>query len=341
MGDEERHFLSRHTLRWDSGWYLSVIRDGYSYDPDAQSNIAFFPAFPILTRLADQVLPSGEVLAGLVVVHLALFGAMLYIYQLPRMDFPELVAWRGLFFLLVFPTSLFLAVFYAESLIIFGMAATLYHARRGQWLLAGFFGALTGLTKLIGIVLIIPVVLELLRQGALRRDNPQAWIGAALVPSGAVTYLAALHVWLGDFRVYFWNQEHWARSSFDPEPFVMFVQFLTGREMGYLPYPGDVIPIHNFYFLLDMGSLLLFLGIGLYLWLRVLPSYGALVLAGAMVPALSGTPFAMARYMVILFPAFILLGTIKSEPVRHAIGIASLFGLAMITYLYVNGYWAG
>ena len=37
--------------RWDTGWYLTVAIDGYSYDPahtsDQQQDIVFFPAFPI------------------------------------------------------------------------------------------------------------------------------------------------------------------------------------------------------------------------------------------------------------------------------------------------------
>jgi hypothetical protein len=340
-GEEERHPFSRYSLRWDAGWYLSVIRDGYSYNPDAQSNIAFFPAFPYLTRFADWALPGGEVLAGLLVVHLALFGALLYIYQLVRIEYPDDTAWRTLFFLLIFPAALFFSAFYTESLLVFGMAATLYHARRGQWLLAGLFGALTGLTKLIGIVLIVPVGLELLRQRALTRRNVRAWAGALLTPAGGLIYLAYLHITLGDFRVYFWNQEHWNRQSFDPDPFITLWQFLTGQDMGYLPYPGDLMELHTYYFLVDMGTLFIFLVAGVYLWLRVLPAYGALVLAGALVPALSGTPLALARYMAILFPVFILLGAIKSEPARYAIAIASIFGLAMTTHLFVNGYWAG
>lgn len=340
-GDDENHVLFRYSLRWDSGWYLSIIRNGYSYDPDSQSNIAFFPAFPYLTRLFDWILPGGEIFAGLLVVHLALLGALLYIFQLARIDYPDETAWRTLFFLLIFPTALFFSAFYTESLIIFGMAGTLYHARRGQWLLAGLFGAFAGLTKLIGVILIIPVALELLRQRALRLNNPRAWIGGVLTLGGSIAYLGYLHVWLGDFRTYFWNQGHWARQSFDPEPFIKLGKFLTGREMGYLPYPGEVSEIHNFYFLLDMGTLFIFLAAGIYLWVRVLPSYGALVLAGALVPALSGTPMALARYMAILFPVFLLAGRIKSEPVRNAIAIASLFGLGMITYLFTNSYWAG
>jgi hypothetical protein len=340
-GDADLASWLRYSVRWDSGWYLSVVREGYSYTPDAQSNIAFFPMFPYLTRIVDQVMPGGDVLAGLIVVHLALFGAMLYIFQLVRIDYPDTTAWWTILLLLLFPAAFFFSAFYAESLLVFGMAATLYHARRGQWLMAGLFGTFTGLSKLIGVILVIPVGIELLRQRALNRYNLRAWVGGALTLVGGIAYLVFLHFRLGDFRIYFWNQEHWARESFHPEPFVQLGQFLTGQQVGTLPYPGELFELHTYYFLMDMGSLIIFLVAGVYLWLRVQPAYGALVLAGAMVPALSGTPLALARYMVILFPVFLLAATIRSEPVRMAIAIASMFGLAVTTYLFVNGWWAG
>src|SRR4051812_29604198 len=36
--------------RWDVGWYGRVALDGYSYIPGAESNVAFFPLFPLLLR---------------------------------------------------------------------------------------------------------------------------------------------------------------------------------------------------------------------------------------------------------------------------------------------------
>ena len=333
--------LWRYSFRWDSGWYLTIARDGYYHVPDGQSSIAFFPLFPFSMRFLDQVLPGTDVLAGLVIVHLALVGALIYIYKLVQLDYPEIVAWRAIFFTLIFPGSFFFSALYTESLLLLGFAGTLYHARRGQWLLAGVFGCLTGLTKLIGIVLIAPVGLELLRQNALSLKNPRPALYSSLVPAGAIGYLAYLHVQYGDFRVYFDAQSHWFRNTFSPEPFVIFAQVITGNTPELFHYPANITPIHSLFTLKDMGALFLFLGAGIYLWLRVRPSYGALVIAGAMVPALSGTPMAMARHMAILFPVFILIGRIQSEPIRNAIAIVSVFGLGMTTFLFVNGFWAG
>jgi hypothetical protein len=43
---------------WDADWYLSIVLCGYSYDPHAQSNVAFFPLYPLLIRLVGEVVPN-------------------------------------------------------------------------------------------------------------------------------------------------------------------------------------------------------------------------------------------------------------------------------------------
>ena len=59
---------------WDGLWYFDVVRHGYpsSVPPhvtyfDTEARTAFFPAYPLLVRAADRVLPGGDVLAGLAV----------------------------------------------------------------------------------------------------------------------------------------------------------------------------------------------------------------------------------------------------------------------------------
>src|SRR6476620_1409107 len=38
-------------LRWDSGWYADIIRDGYQYSDDAslESSIVFYPIYPLVS----------------------------------------------------------------------------------------------------------------------------------------------------------------------------------------------------------------------------------------------------------------------------------------------------
>ena len=38
---------------WDSQWFGSVFTLGYQYNPAAQSNIAFFPLYPLVTKIVS------------------------------------------------------------------------------------------------------------------------------------------------------------------------------------------------------------------------------------------------------------------------------------------------
>ena len=42
--------LARAWARWDSGWYVSIARNGYTYGAGNQSPVAFFPGYPLTIR---------------------------------------------------------------------------------------------------------------------------------------------------------------------------------------------------------------------------------------------------------------------------------------------------
>ncbi len=331
-----------HSACWDSAWYLRIVAEGYTYTPGAASSIAFFPLFPLLIGLFDRFLPGGDVLAGLVVVHLALAGAAVYIYQIVRLDFGDRVAWRTLWFLLLFPGAIFFSFVYTESLALLGLAGALYHARRGEWLRAGLWGAAAGATKLTALMLPLPLVAELLARGPVAWRRPRPWLGIALAPLGGLAYFAYLQARFGDFRVFFETQAQWERHGPGATPvFLLGLRWLGGDRSALDFYPGGITSVPDFFLLLDTSLLLLFVTAGIVLWWRVRASYGVLVLALLAPPALSGNPQSLTRYLAILFPAFILLALIESRPARYALSLVSLLGFAFLLRMFLRALWAG
>ncbi len=332
-----------YSVCWDSWHYLGIAGNGYTFTPDSGSSIAFFPLFPLLIHVVDRLLPGanlGDVRAALVVVHLALAAALVYIYHLLRLDFSDRVAWRALFFLLIFPSAFFFSTVYTESLLLLGLAGTLYHARRGQWLRAGLFGLLTSATKLTGVMLVVPLAMEVLAQRAVSWRRPRPLLAVAITPLGLLAYFGYLQARFGDFRVYFEAQAlGWHRETFSPGVFLLGIQRLFDDTRGLIYYSDTSVP--SLFLLTDTALLLAFIAAGVVLWLRVRPSYGALVLSFLALPALSGSPQSINRFVVILFPAFILLGKIESEPARNALTIPALLGQGLLIYFFVNGMWAG
>ena len=333
-------WLFRYSVRWDSGWYLTIAGEGYSYDPNAASSVAFFPLFPLLIRFFDALLPGSDVLAALVVVHLALGGAMIYIYRLFAAEYGNRIAWRSVYFLLIFPGAFFFSAVYNEALLLFAAAGAIYHARRGQWVWAALFGIAGSATKLVGLLLIVPLAVELLSQrGRSMRDLvPGAWILAA--PLGALAYFAYLQSAFGSFRVFFDTESHWHREPFG-SVLLMGFQYLAGDDGPLRYYPPNSMTLSPAYLIFDTTLLWIFLAAGVVLWRRYRPTYGAFVLAFTLIPALSGSPQSVNRYVAVLFPAFLLLAHIRSEVTRATLSLALILTLAFTTHLFVNGYWAG
>lgn len=332
--------FARYSVRWDAGWYLAIAREGYQYTPGEPSSVAFFPLLPLLTRLADALLPGGPVLAALLVVHLALALAVIYVYRVLRLDAPAPVAWLTLAFLLAYPGAFFFSAVYPEALLLLAFAGALYHARRGEWLRAGLFGAFGSATKLMGLAVAAPLLVEAVAQRGVLRRPWRPLLGLALAPAGALAYLAYLQARFGDFRILFETETQWYREALRPV-FLLGIERLLGDRSALIFYPATTAPLRSAFLLMDTTLLLLFLAAGVVLWLRVRPSYGALVLAGALIPALSGSPQSLNRYLAVLFPAFLLLGRIRSEALRTMVLILSTLLLAFTTWLYINGYWAG
>ncbi|HYI14253.1 MAG TPA: glycosyltransferase family 39 protein [Thermomicrobiales bacterium] len=327
---------------WDTASYQQIAANGYAYTPDEPSTIAFFPMYALLMRWANDLIPGpGDVKAGVIVNFVALIVGVVYVFLLVRRDFSETIAWRTVGFLLLFPSAFFFSAAYSEAIFLVSVAGSLYHARRGHWVRAGLFAAFGSATKLAGILLIVPLVVEALSQRAWTRPRPNSLAGILLAPLGAIAYFAWLHVEYGSYRTFFNAQQNWIRESFSPV-FVMGIQRLTGDiSDAILFYPPTITPIPGVWILIDTTLVALFLAAGVYLWLRVRASYGALVIAPSLLFGLSGNPQSLNRYLLVLFPVYILLAQIRSEAIRIAIIIAFGLGLGIEAFFFMNEMWAG
>ncbi len=111
--------------RWDSKWYLSIIKTGYQASANfttTYSNLAFFPLYPYLVKcvgwLGVQLPDSLYIFIGLLLSNLFFLASAALLYRLiiSSLDFDEDIARRALTLLIVFPVSFFFSAFYPESL---------------------------------------------------------------------------------------------------------------------------------------------------------------------------------------------------------------------------------
>ena len=307
--------------RWDGDPYLTIAREGYS--ADNVSLVAYFPLYPFLMRLGGALFGSDDAFlaAGLVISNLALFAALVYLARLVMLDHDAKTATRAAVYLLVFPTTVFLSVVYAESLFLLLAIAAMYHARRRDWLLAGALAALAALTRPFGAVVALPIAIEALRR-------PIAFRGLAatlLAPATFFAWLAVLWLITGDPRALLTAQAQWGGR-----PGLSLQAFADLFDPAVYSFPYFVIA-----FTVLIGAL------AVVSWRVLRPSLAAYATAVFLVAISTGSLTSAPRYYLAVFPAFIALAVIAPAWLGRAyVALGVTIGM-LLTAMFAQWYWIG
>lgn len=312
---------------WDASWYLRIIDSGYHHLP--WESMRFFPLLPLLAKVLDPVL--GARLALLVVVNAAALGAGILIERLARFETggDRAVASRAAWFLALLPPAFVLAMGYAESLLIFFSIAMFLALRRRRWGWAVAAGALAGLSRPLGVLLVVPALIEAMRDlGRVRARERLARLAAAVAPGlGGLTYLTWSWVAQGDpLRPLKLQQDFDRRGGFE-NPVTRLVeaahQLLDGADLGSgLHFPWAV------------GFLVL-----LVVTFRRWPaSYGAFAGAVLLAALSAGNLDSLERYGLSAFPLVLALaGILRPAWLERAALVLAACGLTTYATLAFLG----
>lgn len=320
-------------FHWDAGWYLGIASSGYWYDPVKQiGNVAFFPLYPMLVRLAGYLVGNVDI-AALVVSNLCLAIAMVLLYRLALLKFDVSVARRALVFLCVFPFAFFYSAVYTESLFLLLAVAAFWFAERDQWWLAGICGLFCTMTRLVGMA-IGPglLLLYLERRDWSWRRLDWAFFALGLVPLGLGIFMGYLQLRFHDpMAFYIASLYGWGRHN-------LFVAIADGTWGWVLPTslaPGD----YDLVLQINLVLALIWLGLTGLVWRRLGPGYAVFVLISTLVPLTAGLE-SLGRYVAVLFPVYLALATWIRRAVPLQITVAASAGLlALFTVLFANSYW--
>ncbi len=317
-------FIDMHN-RWDSYWYLDIVEHGYYLKTDnTLSNVAFFPLYPVLIKIAGTILLGHFVLAGWLISIASLFLAVSYFYRLVREFHPDIDPLLPIIFMLVFPTAFFFNIVYTESLFLFLTLACFYYTFRRQFWLAGVFAFFAALAHSNGVFLAIPLLWETWRVYGFR--SLYTWrILPITLPAVAMVSFFAYSAWkFHDLFLFFKLESAWGRSfKLNPDHFLFF------------SHPA----IMNF--VIDLSFTLLILTVIVLVWRTLSPLYAVFMSATVLAALTSGTLMSIGRYSLVLFPMFILLATISNKTAQMTWIFASTLFLALDIMLFVTHYWAG
>lgn len=341
-------FLEMHA-RQDTAWYFNIAYEGYKFSKKEQSNVNFFPLYPILMKYGNDVLrpltPNltlyhRYLLSGLLISFLSVFLAVIILFKLFRLDNDSRISFLAISLLLIFPTSYFFTAVYTESLFLLLSVSTFYFARRGQFVFSSLVGYFASLTKPMGIFLIIPVAIELFIRSKQNKNNLILnSISLAFIPLGLITFMYYLNQKFGNPFLFIDAAQKWGRNLTLSVAFPLDVIYslfrYVERELNFNHASAANISLE-----------LLFFVLGLVISIMVLKkerlSYGIWCLVSVLFPITSGVLVSQGRYTLVIFPIFLTLSRLvrKSFLFGHFYTLVSVLLLGLLTILFVNGYWS-
>lgn len=310
-------------VHWDSFWYLKIAKEGYQYEAGKLSSIAFFPLYPMLIWLTSFILLSPN-FAGWIISCVSLIAAGIFLFKLVNEFHPKISPLEPVVLLLIFPTAFFLTSVYTESLFLALSVAFFYYLFKKQFFTAAILLSLACACRVNGLFLFIPFIYEFFKTYGLKKFiNPQ--LGAFFIaPLGIISFMLYQQINFGDPLSFLKAQMEWGRRfTLNYEHF----QFQTASS--YANFSTD----------------LLFLAIGLIssliLLRKVRASYGLYVLTTTLGAFSTGTLMSIGRFILILFPIFILVASSKNKEFKFGWMFVSTLLLAVFTAMFVSNYWAG
>lgn len=279
--------------------------------------------------------PLAVTISGVSLSVLAFLCSIALLLGLFRERTDEHTAVRAAIYMLVFPTAFFFLTVYTESLYLLLSTALFTFMKRSRWILAGFVGGLASLTRPIGVVLLIPLLISFLSGEKRRRTAMVVSVALflclyALLPifmwikfNDPWRYMTGASAW----GLYPPFSAHFIGENLRNETQQLFSFFRTGPA-------GVYILVQH------IASVLLGMVAAVWCWRRRLIAWSVYCAIGVLLPIVTGDLFGETRYVLVLFPVFLMLAREGRRPwVHRAFVSTSLLFLLVNVIFVVGGAW--
>jgi hypothetical protein len=296
--------------RWagfDGVHYITIIENGYFGTGLIQ---AFFPVYPLLVKLLDFI--KNPLITGMIISLISLMCSIVVFAKLVVRNVAgeiekKRVLVGAMFALLTFPTSYFFLGLYTESLFFLLVLLTFFLMHQKKWLMAGVVAGIASGTRVVGVALFPALLMQAyfdntaIRKHALPWRN---WLIALISLGGLLFYMLYLQRVFND-PMYFLHVQN-AFGGGRQETFVLFPQVL----FRYIKILSTVNPftwayysyLQEFFVTAEVGIVLLVATVK-----KLVPwSYLTFSWLAYLIPPLTGTFQSMPRYVLILFPLYLI-----------------------------------
>ena len=306
---------------FDGVHYLGIARHLYDY----QYTQAFFPLYPLLIRFLSPIFMGNMLLTGLIISNTFFLLSLIVFYKLVARFASEKTAFWSILFLLSFPTSFYFGALYTEGLFFFLIILSFYLFEKNKIILSSLAGAFASATRLVGIFLF---------PAQIKGKQLNQLIPLFIIPVGLFLYMTYLYLKFHN-ALYFltaqtiFGQERSTTSVvLLPQVFYRYIKILLTTH-------GLVLATATF----ELISTLFAIVILILATKKVKIDWLVFSWFAVLIPTLTGTFASMPRYILMAFPIFIYLATLKNTYLKVAIMIIFVLLLTITTTFFAQGYW--
>jgi len=244
-------------------------------------------------------------MASIIVSNLFFVFSLFLFFLFTKDYFDEEIAKKSLFYLLLFPSSFFFIAGYSESLFLFLSISVFLMLRKKRWLWAGFIAALATLTRVQGIVLIVPIFVELLSEYWKIRDYKNLSLHSISCLYAPFGYgLFSLYVYYGLQTDFPWTMlaNHWNQKFGMPWQGIIGTISSLVNNIEILVTPSQLMNLTNLLLLIISIYVLIRIrkkisvSISIYCWIMMLFILGKIDQNNVLVGSI--------RYLLAIFPIF-------------------------------------
>jgi hypothetical protein len=317
---------------WDGQHYLYLAENGYP--AGVTTNTAFYPLYPFLVRSVGFILFGNTLVAGLLISNLCSILAVIFFYLFVEKLYNDKIAFTASVFMISFITFFYTSLVYTEGLFILLVIAFFYYLYENKFYPCLLLSILIPLTRPTGILVMLPLfvflVLKIRNEKGVKETKN--WFLLLGFIAGFLIYLCVVNYFTGSFFSGFYAQNRFVSQNsvmnlFDPVSWVqknfIDIQYtVNGYTTGIL----DRI-VFGFY--------LVFL---YYIYKYLDTTLFVFSLALGLIPALTGDLMSYMRYILVIFPIFIIL-SLKFQKTPYVIIIPFIVVQVLLLIAHTLNYW--
>src|ERR1700736_1066306 len=233
-------FRYESLVQHDGFWFENIVDRGYqtivppiNHKVMEVSNVAFFPAYPVLASLIQSVVRIDTEAALPLAAQLAAWGFWIYFFLFcERWKLSNTLRFFGALAIVAHPAAFFLIAGYSESLFLFALLGFIYWSGadgRAAKIWAALHGMIMSATRIVGVpCAAFPVIRSVFLKGRDGLRNRRGWLreygpalGLTIVATfGAVLFFIYCQVRWGRWDMYMLTQS--AGWSIEPDYLAVF-----------------------------------------------------------------------------------------------------------------------